>query len=362
MAVLDGFCFEKSGNLADYAGEWTFNAGASISNADGPFGGTAPYVLMGQNHNENGLNGGCNATRNIRNSRFPTGTATFGFRYRCVSGMVLVFYSASGNAQAALDISPTGVPTVYRGNNGAVRASIYGITNPNAPDTVFVQVAQGNIGAVPTSNTWNLMELRPTLSGSMGALEIKVNGAVVGEFSGLNLWGGADLTFGGMGYFSPGNGGIADGYTTDTTGPASENGYLGDVRVSWHPGSAPGAQTDFAPTGAPTNWEATSGSPAAPATRYATGTNTGQTDLYVPTPLLAGGGAIVAVLPEMLVAKPTSGPRLLTNVVRSGTTLAQGIDHAPGQSPLVFGDVFTLDPATGQPWVALPQFGQKLTG
>ena len=114
-------------------------------------------------------------------------------------------------------------------------------------------------GGVFTGGVWQYIELRLKRSATVGELEIRRNTLVVASGTALDTLGTSTTgyeTFEVKSTAASQRHHIDDLYIADTTGPAPQNTFLGDTRVTALRPKANGLDNNFSPTGAATNWEA----------------------------------------------------------------------------------------------------------
>lgn len=205
----------------------------------------------------------------------------------------------------------------------------------------------GPIGQVRPSG-WSFIELGWVIgAGVDGSVTARLNNETFFTVSGIATQGANSTSLATAAYIIAGNTNVQDIYVADSTGPAPRNTFFGDVRVVQTVITGAGSSSDFAPTGAVTNWQAAAQSAPTPATIYNSSTTVGATDLYTAAALPADLGVIFGVQVDATMYKADAGARTATSVIKSGAVVAKGDSHALEVAPITYSDVFNVDPATG---------------
>ncbi len=142
--------------------------------------------------------------------------------------------------------------------NGSGGSPAIGRITINAPD-IFLHNASGSVvasalGAL-TAGVWSYIEIRIKSHGTLGEMELKVNGVAAASATGTNTSGAAIEEFVVDLHITGDNCWIDDLYVLNTEG-ATNNTFLGDVRVTALRPKAAGSSTTFTPTEA-TGWQST---------------------------------------------------------------------------------------------------------
>ena len=266
-------------------------------------------------------------------------TGYLGLRYRPFNSQGRPFsvniLDGSGRGHVGIAITQAGQPSIALLNN-------------NDPSTVLFN---GTIGQVPAG--WSFVEFGWSISATAtGTVEMRVNGQVLFKSTTVVTQGVGSADTSSLGYYFFGGGDAQDIYVADSTGPAPGNTFLGDLRVLEMAPTGPGASTAFAPTGAATNWQVAAQALPAPATIFNASSVVGAADLYVAAPLPTGLGVIFGVQVTGMLSKADAGARVATMSIKSGAVGAAGASHALQTTPVVYNDVFAVDPATGAAFTA----------
>lgn len=202
-----------------------------------------------------------------------------------------------------------------------------------------------------TYTAWHFCEIKATVDDTTGNIEVRIDNAVVANFTGDTRNGGTStdldsILFSG----SQNNTNITlnwkDIYVLNTSG-ARLNDFLGPRRVHSLVATGAGATTGLTPsTGA--NWTCIDEQPAVQ-TDYVTGTP-GAKDTYATADLPATASAVEAVQVSVFARRTDATPTNIKPVIRSG-----GTDYAPSSGVLLTTDTTTStiweqDPATAANW------------
>ena len=110
-----------------------------------------------------------------------------------------------------------------------------------------------------TGGVWQHVEIRLKRNATVGELEIKRNGTQVGLLTGADTLGNSTSDFQKFSITSDDFAQrhyIDDLYIADTTGPAPQNTFIGDSRITVLRPDSNGLDNDFSPQGATNNFEA----------------------------------------------------------------------------------------------------------
>lgn len=251
--------------------------------------------------------------------------------YTTFSGLA-TFYTVAGVAQLSLSCnSTTGILSVRRGDYSA--ATIV--------DT----------GRALTANNWNYIEMRVLFSQTVGEVEIRVNGEVWANSTGLDTCADTNV---GAGILRLGNGTAAlnsaiydDLYIIKKDGSGSTD-FLGDVRVKTLFPTANGTTTQLTPS-AGTNYENVDDA-TAETTNYNSSTVAGNKDLYTTGDLTVTGGTVYGLQVVSWAAKDNTGTRSVSNVVKSSTTTDVKTAQAVSTSYDFYSDLLALNPDGSVAW------------
>lgn len=342
--LLRAQSFDSSTTAADYNSALVSVLRASVSiQAGGAFG--ANYLHSAGQYYE--------PMTFLQNFKpIPGGVSGYlGKRFRSTGQVCNIgIYDPSTQGHFALTITPTGQPVISRMKSA-------GFENL---DAVLVT---GAIGQVPTTG-WCFLELCWSISATAGSVSLRVNGQEVIAVTGVRTQGVTSTDASSNAYNLFGFGDFQDIYVADNTGPAPGNTFFGDVRVYEATPTGAGTATDFAPTGAAANWQVAAQAAPAPATIFNSSTTVGATDLYTAAPIPTGLGVIFGVQVCSTMYKTDAGLRTASGAIKSGSTLAVGSGHSLQVTPVIYADVFTVDPATNVAFTNAGvnglQFGAKI--
>jgi len=164
----------------------------------------------------------------------------------------------------------------------------------------------------PGLTTWVYAEIKVVVSATVGTVELRLNGAPTAECSATGVNTGAlDITSVSWQWVNGGAHYLDDIYVTDTTGPAPNNGFLGDIRVDYLVPTAAGAKTNFTPSAA-ANWQTVDETTPSDAD-YNSSYVPGAVDLFTMADL-ASNGVVYAVQTNLRAAKSDAGFRTVKPV------------------------------------------------
>lgn len=251
--------------------------------------------------------------------------------------------------QVTLSVSSTGILQVYRGNGVVFSSTLLGQSTLAIPFNAFVY-----------------LEWKVTISPTVGAVEVRVNGDPWITLTNQNTRNSANsfanvVALGSHGQTSSGGNDFwfDDLYVCDTSGSAN-NTFLGDCRVdALHP-SADGTYSAFAPSTGTAHWSLVD-DPTLDGADYVSSSTVGVKDSYQFSDLTGNPAQVFGVQLANAVMKDDAGARQVANLVRSGGTDAQSAAAGVGTSLAYNLSVHETDPATGAAWtvsgVNAAQFG-----
>ena len=212
--------------------------------------------------------------------------------------------------------------------NGSVRVSTSGANRVwSLHNAAGTQVA---IGTIPILNwVWYYLELKIVVSATVGTLELRLNGLPTAECSatGLNT-GSVNVDNIGFGWVNGWGIRMDDIYVTDTTGPAPNDGFLGDIRVDYLVPTAAGSKTNFTPSAA-ANWQTVDETTPSDAD-YNSSYVPGAMDLFTMADL-SGNGVIYAVQTNLRAAKSDAGFRTVKPVFYEASGSGDTTRFYPGR-------------------------------
>lgn len=204
---------------------------------------------------------------------------------------------------------------------------------------------------------WHYIEVYAVIHDSTGRLTVKVDGNTVIDFTGDTRNGGTSTNIDAVRfrtgrYISSPSGvlSIDDLYVCDTTG-ATNNTFLGDVRVQTMLPNAAGSSTQFTPTGSANNWANVGEVPFNNATYNASST-VGQLDLYGLSDLAAGTASVKGVQTVAHMQKSDAGTANAKVAIKSGASVYYDATRSLGTSATSYTQIRETDPATSAAWTA----------
>lgn len=208
-------------------------------------------------------------------------------------------------------------------------------------------------GANILAHTWRYIEVKVTISGSVGQITIKVGETEVlntsadkDTLNGSNVYVGAVE----LNYVHCLDTLIDDFYICDTSG-SKNNDFLGDIRVDALRPNAAGTYTDFTPS-AGSNHENVDEVPGPDDdTTYNDGANVGDQDSYQMPDLPAPAGTtIFGVKTQATVRKTDAGAMKCKLLTRAGTTDDLGDEIILSDSYTTHAEIFENNPDDSAAW------------
>ena len=267
-------------------------------------------------------------------AQWTTGTAQMfiGFAYYMTSSSAtggVVFWSNDGaTACITVNIGPTLI-ALKSGNNGSTLSST----------------------AVSLSaNTWYYVEIMATLATSGGQCQVNIGGVTQLNFTGNTQQSGTNGVVDRI-YLQEFNGInvlFDDMYICNSLG-ATNNTFLGDVRVQTLLPAAAGSSTQFSPTGSVNNWQNADDVPDS-STTYNSASTVGQRDTYRLGSTLASTGTIFGVQDNVHCFKLNSGSANIKAALKSGGTVYYDPVQVLSPTDLWSGAIRETDPSTSLTW------------
>jgi len=243
-------------------------------------------------------------------------------------------------------------PFIYlTGDNGVVVHLSLGLTNSSLilyrgwiGATV---IGQHNFSVAP--NTFYNFEISATIHATTGTATVRMNGVNVITFTGNTKAGGTLDTIDGFGIGA--NGGMTcvvdDLYICDSTGPAPNNTFLGDVRVQTIVPNGAGSSTQFTPSSG-ANYTTVDELPYS-ASDHVQGDTSGLRDTYTLSDL-PSVGAIYGVQNNVVAKKTDASSISLRPAIKSGASVYYGSPVSLGTADVTLKDLRAVDPNTSAPW------------
>jgi len=197
---------------------------------------------------------------------------------------------------------------------------------------------------------WYYFEIEVTFSDTGGIFKMRIDQVELINYVGDTKAGGTASTFASLSFGQNGNWSthICDYYVCDDTGPAPRNTFLGDVRITRHRPTAPGASTQFTPdSGA--NWSRVNESPWS-AANYVASSTSGHVDSYALNDLPPTAATVLAVKSTVLAKNPDGGLAQIKNLIRTGGTNYLGAATNLGSSDNPASTVWEQNPNTTANW------------
>jgi len=219
------------------------------------------------------------------------------------------------------------------------------------------------VSAATLSAGYNYIEIKATIHDSTGAVEVKINGVTDNNLNLTNV----DTRNGGTGVIDTiliaGTGYTDDFYVCDTSG-ATNNDFLGDIRVDTIYPDGDGNYTQFTPSTGTAHWSLVDET-TPNTTDYNSGANIGDRDSYTYAALSAiTSQTIYGVQINAAALKSDSGSRSLGTMSRLSGTNKDGSGAALSTSQTYISEIQETDPASAA-WtesnINSAEFGVKVT-
>ena len=255
--------------------------------------------------------------------------------------MVVPSNSYSGNSKDRMTLGSVKLGTIDVGSGQYVWA-ITDLTGTTQGTTRF------------TTGGWNYVEAKIVFHGSTGTVELRVNGLPTAELSATGRNTGAGVSGFNLRNYWPPSSYFDDIYFCDTTGPAPNNDFLGDIRVEYLVPTGAGAKTNFTPSAA-TNWQTVDEAGGASDADYNSDNVPGAMDLFAMSNL-SGNGLVFGVQPSVRAWKSDAGFRTVKAVafMSNGTgetaRYYPSLKFAVGDSPAFSTRLMSLSPDTNVAW------------
>ena len=222
------------------------------------------------------------------------------------------------------------------------------------------------IGSTPAGSLicgiWQYVELQATISSSVGAITIRVNGITVLNLSNVNTQVTANaycnsvmLNCAGVsGDLTPNGDGSCgawdDFYICDTTGSAPTNTFLGDVRVTTLFPTADGSQDDFTPNGLTPNYLNVNTPNPNSLINYNSSNTPTDLDLFTVSTL--NNYTIFGTAMMTYSSKDDAGERSIANLIREGATDYQLPTSAVSSVGQYDYGLMAINPITSAAWTS----------
>jgi hypothetical protein len=209
------------------------------------------------------------------------------------------------------------------------------------------------------NNKWIYVEIKLTISDTVGAIILKINGTEYYNGTNLDTRNGTPTDINNIKFNF-----LYNDYTWIDDVYIDDSQFHGDVRVRTIYPDANGSENDFTVYPSGSNYQAVDDSgDSDDDSTYNYNNNVGDRDLYgVTAPTLA---TVKAVAVNNCIRKDDAGTRKTKNVVRSGGSNYLGTEFVLGDSYLVNQHIWELDPADSTAWTKTKidnaEFGLEIT-
>jgi len=325
LILIEGFDHYTT---ATSGGKFTIDANAEIDASAGRFqGGGALKPMTSATSTENYFYFDANYSEIIVGFAFyydNTGT-----EYPLTIDM-LALLSSAGNTQVILKLGTGNVLFVTRGTNSVI--------------------ANGTTGLV--AGTWNYIEMRTVISDSVGEIEVRLNGVVEINASGLDTKQDTSIAsvnrmyFGSCRYLNAAR--IDDVYVLSTAG-SFNNDFLGDCRVATLAVVANGTTNQWDALVGPSNYQDVDDATPDDDTTYIHTAVDGEIDLFG-IENMSQASDVFGVQVVARSEKPDAGDAFVRLGVRSGGANYFGADQGLSVGYTHLKQIFNYDPHTKGAW------------
>lgn len=274
----------------------------------------------------------------------PVQTVVVGFAFKPTGIGVASMFETTAILMLS-DVAVSAHLGVFFLNDNSIRVGRY------VSATNFVQLLTSPVNSAPV-NAWTYVEIKATIDDVAGAVEMRINGVSVAAVAGVDTRaaGGAyvNRVSLGCGVASSTAALYDDFYLCDTTG-VTNNNFLGDVRIDTLLPNADGTHTQFTPSTGTTHYTLVDEATTPDTSDYVSSSTVGHKELFGLTNL-SSVGSILGIQVNSLTFKDDAGTRSGANLIRSGSSEAQGAAKVLGISPVYNVSVHETDPATGATW------------
>lgn len=224
----------------------------------------------------------------------------------------------------------------------------------DASGHLTVKNAAGSVVATGTTvistSTWNYVELKASVNGASGTLELRLNGAA--EIA-SNTSNNGSTNIGQI-FLVSNNSAMTirfdDFYFVDTTGSAPNNTFLGDVRVETIYPTGAGSHTAWTPNGAASNWDCVDEHTPDDDTTYNSDATPNDIDTYAFGDIDAGA-TVYGVQVSLYARKDDANTRQIAPVIRQSSTDYVGTTVTMGATYTFYSQLYDQDP-TPAAWTA----------
>jgi hypothetical protein len=227
----------------------------------------------------------------------------------------------------------------------SVRTNDSGVLTVSREDTLL---ATGT--TVLTSNTWYYVELKFTINGSTGVVELHLNGATeIASTGSLNTKATANVQWNGFGIAGSNNSAKYDDIYALDTSTGTNTTFLGDVRVIPVYPAAAGFYGDWTPNGG-TNVGCVDGMFEDGDSTFNMSATANNIDSYEMQDLpVASGSTVYAVQPIIVGRKDAGAARTIAPLLRIGGADYVGTTQSLGTSYAFLTQIYDTEPVGGTP-------------
>lgn len=266
---------------------------------------------------------------------------------------------AASDSLSAISLGQVGIGLLQDGLIHAIRGPLAGSNNFNGAADL------GQSTTVISTNTWYFIELRGFIDNTAGQLELRINGVVQFNLSGIDT---QQQTFNNFHYltlYAPSGGTHFDDtyMRTSNEATAETGGFLGDIKVKPYYPNGDGTYSAMTPSTGTTHY--TLVDETNPTTTDYVSSNTAlQKDSYTFQDL-SETGSIKAVQLNVYAAKDDGGFRGLDLFTKSGATEDFATSQPLSTTPVYKMKVWEKDPNTAADWsqtnLNAAEFGQRIS-
>lgn len=226
------------------------------------------------------------------------------------------------------------------------------------------------IGSVSSTllltGVWYYIELKITISDTVGVVVVKVDGITALNLSGVDTQNGITTTMTAiaLGTLSTSTHAYDDMYILNTTGSAPNNDFIGEKRITTIFPNGAGSSTQFTPS-AGSNYQNVDDTTSIDSdTTYNSSSTPGHIDLYAFENTITGTSTINGIQTNLTVRKDDAGTRTVRPKIRHSSTNYDGTSANLSASYTMLSEKFETNPGTGVAWttsdVDNAEFGVEL--
>lgn len=253
----------------------------------------------------------------------------------------------TGGSVRMLLLTDTGTCQVGLGTNASQQIILFRNTTANILATSVESLSQG---------VWHQLELKVKIDNTVGTVELRLNGNTtpIITATGLDTQQTANAFVNDIRFTTDGNGtpdfDIDDIIFWDDTGAAPHNNFLGDARIETLQPTGAGNTTQWAVTGAASNFQAVDDTTPNDDTDYVSENVSGEKDTYATGNVTGTVDTIYAVQTNLLMKKSDAGTADVQHVVRSNAVDYLSAAKTPGTSYAYSTELWLTDPDTDVAW------------